>query len=292
MLSISARAIEVDVAEHSKGWQTLGRVMTAAGMALLIAATPPASDGRSRQGSAKPPVPPELAKVPVFGYTVVATYPHDRDAFTQGLQFVDGVLYEGTGLNGRSSIRRVKLDTGEVLQKRDVPEQYFGEGITVWKSELFQLTYVTGLAFVYDRQTFAPKRSFRYTGEGWGLTADANGLVMSDGTEYLRFLDPETFTERRRVRVMAGAVPVKHLNELEFVEGEVFANIWQTDYVARIDPVRGRVTAYINLTGLLTPRELASVDVLNGIAYDAATRRLFVTGKLWPKLFEIRLVTR
>jgi glutaminyl-peptide cyclotransferase len=228
----------------------------------------------------------------VFGYKVVATYPHDRDAFTQGLQFVDGALYEGTGLNGRSSIRRVKLDTGEVLQKRDIPQQYFGEGITVWKSELFQLTYVTGIAFVYDRQTFAPKRSFRYTGEGWGLTADANGLVMSDGTEYLRFLDPDTFAERRRVRVMVGTAPVKQLNELEYVEGEIFANIWQTDYIARIDPMKGRVTSYINLGGLLTPRELAAVDVLNGIAYDAANRRLFVTGKLWPKLFEIQLVAR
>ncbi len=268
------------------------RVVVAVGTLLVVTAPPPVSAGRSPQGAARPPAPPGLATLPVSGYTVVATYPHDRDAFTQGLQFVNGVLYEGTGLNGRSSIRRVKLDTGEVLQKRDIPQQYFGEGITVWKSELFQLTYVTGLAFVYDRQTFAPKRSFHYTGEGWGLTADANGLVMSDGTEYLRFLDPETFAERRRVRVMVGSAPVKQLNELEYVEGEIFANIWQTDYVARIDPMRGRVTGYINLGGLLTPRELATVDVLNGIAYDTANRRLFVTGKLWPKLFEIRLVAR
>jgi glutaminyl-peptide cyclotransferase len=235
---------------------------------------------------------PELANLPVFGYTVVHAYPHDRDAFTQGLQYVDGALYEGTGLNGRSSIRKVKLETGEVLQRRDVAQQYFGEGIAVWKSELFQLTYVSGVAFVYDRQTFELKRSFRYMGEGWGLTVGANGLVMSDGTEYLRFLDPVTFAQRRRVKVTAGGAPVKNLNELEYVDGEIFANIWQTDYLARIDPADGRVKAYVNLGGLLTPRELASADVLNGIAYDSVGRRLFVTGKLWPKLFEIKLVAR
>ncbi len=186
------------------------------------------------------------AQLPVYTYTVVHTYPHDRDAFTQGLQYLDGVLYEGTGLNGRSSIRRVKIETGEVLQKRDVPEQYFGEGIAIWKSELFQLTYLSGVAFVYDRHTFAPKRSFKYAGEGWGLTQDHAGLIMSDGTEYLRFIDPST----------------------------------------------GRVKAYIDLRGLLTPRERASTDVLNGIAFDAAGDRLFVTGKLWPKLFEVKLALK
>ena len=229
------------------------------------------------------------AALPLYTYTVVRTYPHDRDAFTQGLQYTDGVLYEGTGLNGRSSIRKVKLETGEVLQKRDVDAQYFGEGITVWKSELFQLTYQSGIAFTYDRQTFAPKRSFTYTGEGWGLTHNQSNLIMSDGTEYLRVLDPATFAERRRLRVTADGRPLKNLNELEYVKGEIFANVWQTEYVARIDPSSGRVKAYIDLRGLLTPREAASVDVLNGIAYDPAADRLFVTGKLWPKLFEIAL---
>jgi len=227
---------------------------------------------------------------------VVATYPHDRDAFTQGLQFVDGVLYEGTGLNGRSSIRRVKLDTGEVLQKRDVPEQYFGEGITVWKSELFQLTWQSGLAFVYDRETFEPKRTNRYRGEGWGLTLDADGFIMSDGTDVLRFLDPSTFAERRRLKVTALGEPVRNLNELEYVKGEVLANVWMTDILARIDPANGKVVGWINLGGLLTPAERAAADaaggVLNGIAYDAAGDRLFVTGKLWPKLFEIKLRDR
>lgn len=233
--------------------------------------------------------PPSL---PTFGYTVVNTYPHDRDAFTQGLQFVDGTLYEGTGLNGRSSLRRVDLQSGRVLQRRDVAAEYFGEGIAVWKSQIFQLTYQSGLAFVYDRNTFAPLRSFKYTGEGWGLTHDGSGLIMSNGSEHLRFLDPSTFEERRRVRVTANGVPLKNLNELEYVKGEIFANVWQTDHVARIDPATGRVTGYVDLRGLLTPREAASVDVLNGIAYDAAGDRLFVTGKLWPKLFEIRIVRK
>jgi glutaminyl-peptide cyclotransferase len=232
------------------------------------------------------------AAIPAYGYSIVRTYPHDRDAFTQGLQYVDGVLYEGTGLQGRSSIRKVDLESGRILQQRDVPAEYFGEGITIWKSELFQLTYQSGTAFVYDRLTFAPRRSFNYVGEGWGLTQDGKSLIMSDGTEYLRFLDPATFAERRRVRVTAGGAPLKSLNELEYVKGEVFANVWQTDQIARIDPSSGRVLGYIDLRGLLNPRELRSADVLNGIAYDPAGDRLFVTGKLWPKLFEIKLLRK
>lgn len=232
------------------------------------------------------------AQLPIYTYTVVKTYPHDRDAFTQGLQYLDGVLYEGTGLIGRSSIRKVKLETGEVLQKRDVGQEYFGEGITIWKTDLIELTWQSGIAFVYDRQTFAPKRTFKYTGEGWGLTHDAQNLIMSDGTEYLRFLDPTTFAEKRRVRVTAGGSPLKNLNELEYVKGEIFANIWQTDYVARIDPATGKVKAYVDLRGLLAPREQAQTDVLNGIAYDAAADRLFITGKLWPKVFEVKLTVK
>lgn len=232
------------------------------------------------------------ASLPVFGYTIVATYPHDRDAFTQGLQVVDGVFYEGTGLNGRSSIRRVKIETGEVLQKRDVPAQYFGEGITVRGSELFQLTWQSGIALVYDKKTFAPKRQHRYAGEGWGLTHDASSLIMSDGTEYLRFLDATTFAEKKRLRVTAAGSVLKHLNELELVEGEIFANVWQTDYVARIDPASGKVNGYVDFRGLLSARERQGTDVMNGIAYDAATRRLFITGKLWPRVFEVRITRK
>jgi glutamine cyclotransferase len=228
-------------------------------------------------------------RLPVYGYTVVRSYPHDRTAFTQGLQFVDGVFYEGTGLNGRSSIRKVDVVTGAVLQKRDLPSQYFGEGIAVVKSELYQLTWQSGIAFAYDLKSFNPTRTFRYRGEGWGLTANADTLFMSDGTEFLRLLNPATFAERRRVRVLALGLPLKNLNELEFVKGEVLANVWMTDQVARIDPAAGRVTGYIDFTGLLPPAQREQDAVLNGIAYDAAGDRLFVTGKLWPRVFEVRV---
>jgi len=230
--------------------------------------------------------------LPMFGYSVVRTYPHDRDAFTQGLQYLDGQLYEGTGLPGRSSIRRVNLQTGAVVQRHDIARPHFGEGITVLDGELFQLTWQSGVAFVYDSRTFDLRRSFRYRGEGWGLTHDGTHLIMSDGTDALRFLDPATFDEQRRVRVTADGVPVRELNELEYIDGEVWTNIWRTDRVARVDPRSGHVTAWVDLTGLLTRQERLSADVLNGIAYDAVGDRLFVTGKLWPKLFEIRLVPR
>ena len=230
--------------------------------------------------------------LPVYRYTVVHEYPHDRNAFTQGLEYVNGVLYESTGLNGRSSIRQVTLQTGGVAKRRDISAEHFGEGITVFKSELFQLTWRSGIGFVYDRTTFQPKRSFKYGGEGWGLTHDQSMLIMSDGTEYLRFIEPATFAERRRVRVTGIGQPVKNLNELEYVKGEIFANVWMTDFIARIDPVSGRVNAYIDLRGLLSARDVSSDAVLNGIAYDEAGDRLFVTGKLWPKLFEIRLVKK
>jgi glutaminyl-peptide cyclotransferase len=232
------------------------------------------------------------ATLPVYGYTVVHAYPHDRDAFTQGLEYVDGVLYESTGINRRSSIRQVNLETGAVLKKRDIAADHFGEGITVFKSDLFQLTWQSGVAFVYDRTSFALKRSFKYAGEGWGLTHDQTSLIMSDGSESLRFLDPVTFEERRRLRVTGIGLPVKNLNELEYVKGEIFANVWMTDYIARIDPASGSVNAYIDLRGLMPPGDTSPDSVLNGIAYDAFGDRLFVTGKLWPRLFEIKLVKK
>jgi glutamine cyclotransferase len=238
------------------------------------------------------PAQPAGASLPVFTYTVVRSYPHDAAAFTQGLQWVDGFLYEGTGNHGASSIRKVRLETGEVLQKRDLPEQYFGEGIVVRKDELFQLTYKTEIGFVYDRETFAPRRTFRYQGEGWGLTDNGTHLVMSDGTDRLRLLDPSSLKEARRIPVTAAGAPVPNLNELEWVKGEIFANIWMTDYVARIDPASGRVTSWVDLRNLLPARDRAKADVLNGIAYDPAGDRLFVTGKWWPRLFEIKLVSK
>jgi glutaminyl-peptide cyclotransferase len=237
------------------------------------------------------PAQPAGPSLPAFSYTVVRSYPHDAAAFTQGLQYVDGFLYEGTGNHGASSLRKVKLETGEVLQKRDLPEQYFGEGIVVVKDEIVQLTYKTEIGFVYDRQTFAPKRTFRYQGEGWGLTDDGTNLIMSDGTDRLRVLDRSTMKELRRIPVTASGTPVKDLNELERVKDEILANIWMTDYIARIDRT-GRVTGWIDLRGLLPPRERTKADVLNGIAYDAAGDRLFVTGKWWPRVFEIKLVAK
>jgi len=233
---------------------------------------------------------------PEYGYEIVHTYPHDRLAFTQGLFYLDGYLYEGTGLEGRSSIRKVKLETGEVLQKREVPEQYFGEGIINWKDRLLEITWKTEVGFVYDMATFTPRSEFKYPGEGWGLTQDGKRIIMSDGSPQLRFWDPESLKEIGRVTVTDQGQAVQDLNELEWVKGEVYANVWQTERIARIDPASGKVVGWINLTGLLTPSDRVegpdATDVLNGIAYDAARDRLFVTGKRWPKLFEIRLVKK
>jgi glutaminyl-peptide cyclotransferase len=227
----------------------------------------------------------------MYGYQIVKTYPHDRQAFTQGLQYLDGFLYEGTGLNGRSSIRKVKLETGEVVLKRDLDKAHFGEGIVIWKRDLIQLTWQSNVAFVYDKDTFAPRRTYGYKGEGWGLTHDGINLIMSDGTDELRVLDAATFNELRRIKVTAAGQPLRHLNELEYVNGEILANLWTTDIVARVAPGTGRVLGYIDLRGLLSASERQSVDVLNGIAYDEQNDRLFVTGKLWPKVFEIRIKT-
>ncbi|MEX1128187.1 MAG: glutaminyl-peptide cyclotransferase [Vicinamibacterales bacterium] len=226
---------------------------------------------------------------PVSGYQVVRVYPHDRQAFTQGLVFLDGVLYESTGLNGQSGIRKVKLETGEVLQVQRLEERYFGEGIAVVGDAIVQLTWQSGVGFVYDRATFQRTRTFTYAGEGWGLAYDGTRLIMSDGTAVLRFLDPKTLKETGRLQVKDGGRPVPMLNELEVVKGEIFANIWDNDRIARIDPKTGIVRGWIDLRGILDPKDAVGVDVLNGIAYDAAGDRLFVTGKLWPKLFEIRV---
>ena len=229
---------------------------------------------------------------PVFGYRVIRSYPHDPQAFTQGLVYDDGVLYEGTGLTGQSTIRKVRLETGEVLQLQRLEPQYFGEGIALWSGSLIQLTYQSEIGFVYDRSSFQRTRTFTYTGEGWGLTQDGTRLVMSDGSAQLRFLDPKTFREAGRITVRDGGQPVSRLNELEYVRGEIFANVWNTQRIARIAPATGLVTGWIDLRGLLTPSEAAAVDVLNGIAYDATANRLFVTGKLWPRLFHIEPVPR
>ena len=232
-------------------------------------------------------------KTPVFGYRVVHTYPHDPNAFTQGLIYLNGLLYESTGIVGRTSVRAVELETGHVIQQQTVPPPFFGEGLTNWRGSLVQLTWQEHQGFVYNLFTFQRERTFEYEGEGWGLTQDGKHLIMSDGTPFLRILDPATFHEIRRIKVTDQGSPVENVNELEFIKGEVYANIWQTDRIARISLSTGQVVGWIDLTGLLSDQERnAGANVLNGIAYDAAKNRLFITGKLWPKLFEIQLVPR
>jgi glutaminyl-peptide cyclotransferase len=238
--------------------------------------------------------PAALAAVPVWGVSVVKAYPHDRGAFTEGLFYQGGYLYEATGLNRQSSVRKVDLASGRVLRRRVLDAQYFGEGIVAWKNRLIQLTWQNQVGFVDDLATFRELRRFGYAGEGWALTQDGRELIMSDGTPQLRFLDPESLKETRRLTVIADGKPVQNLNELEWVKGEILANVWLTNFIARIDPATGKVTGWIDLTGLMNPAELGGDPdaTPNGIAYDAARDRLFVTGKRWPKLFEIKLVKR
>jgi glutamine cyclotransferase len=224
-------------------------------------------------------------------YKIIHTYPHDPRAYTQGLIYLDGHLYESTGLNGRSSLRMVDLETGRVQQEIPVPGKYFAEGLTNWGSTLIQLTWLSHTAFVYDRFSFRLLRTLHYKGEGWGLTQDGVHLILSDGSATLRFLDPETFRVVRSIVVKDAGARVTQLNELEYVRGEIYANVWHTDRIARIDPASGRVVGWIDLSGLLAADQHPDPEaVLNGIAWDARHDRLFVTGKLWPKLFEIKVV--
>jgi len=237
---------------------------------------------------------PAAAAIPVYDFKIVHSYPHDPTAFTEGLLYRDGFLYESTGLNGKSSIRKVALETGKVLQSKDIPPQYFGEGLTAWGNTLVNLTWQTQTGFVFDLATFEQRSTFVYPGEGWGLTSSSKELVMSDGTPVLRFLDPKTFLEVRRVRVTADGIAVDQVNELEWVGDEIFANLWHTNTIARIDPATGKITGWIDLAKLYPAAGSGpnGENVMNGIAYDAEKKRLFVTGKLWPKLYEIKLVPR
>ena len=278
-------------------WRCLSRLLgglmpllLAISLVAACAPTVPAVRPDPEAGRAASPALPTptltVATAPVYSYRVLQTYPHDPTAFTQGLVYTDGMLYESTGIYGKSSLRRVDLETGQVLQRYDLPAPYFGEGIAVLSATIIQLTWRERVALVYDRETFSPTGTFSYTTEGWGLTYDGERLIMSDGSATLFFRDPATFTLTGQVQVRDGTTPVVRLNELEYIAGEVYANVWLTDRIARIDPATGRVTAWIDLTGLRPP----GTDVLNGIAYDVVGRRLFVTGKYWPYLFEIALV--
>jgi len=224
---------------------------------------------------------------------VVHAWPHDPGAYTQGLVFQDGKLLESTGQVGHSSLRRVEIETGKLLQKVDVDPPYFAEGITLLKGKIYQLTWQHQVGFIYDAWTFEKIGEFHYQGEGWGLANDGQSLILSDGSNHIRFLDPANFEVRKTIAVVDDRVPVSELNELEYVQGEIYANIWHTDRIARIDPRTGSVVGWIDLTGILARGEVSDEEaVLNGIAYDETNGRLFVTGKLWPKLFEIRLTRK
>lgn len=214
----------------------------------------------------------------------IRSFPHDQDAFTQGLVFDDDALYESTGLHGESSLRHVDLESGKVLQIHRLPSDLFAEGCTVWEDTIVQLTWRAGLGFVYDKESFEPERRFSYDGEGWGLTEDGHRLIMSDGTSYIRFLDPETLQETGRVKVLDRGEPVDRLNELEWVDGEVWANVWQTPSVVRIDPKSGQVLGWIDFSDLT---ELEPRGVLNGIAKKG--ERIFVTGKRWTSIYQVEI---
>jgi glutaminyl-peptide cyclotransferase len=233
--------------------------------------------------------------IPIFGYKVINTYPHDSTAFTQGLVYENEILYEGTGLYGSSTLRQVDLKTGRILKRIKLNNSLFGEGVAVWENQLIQLTWQSGLGLVYDKYNLTKIGYFSYQTEGWGITSDGERLIMSDGTETLHFLDARTFAEEQNVKVVANGMPVQGLNELEYINGDIFANVWPTNWIVIISPDSGNIKGYINLQGILDQtdgKKVMEIDVLNGIAYDKKNKRIFVTGKLWPKLFEIQLIAK
>lgn len=275
-----------------------GTTATNTGRESVASSNEPAGQKRATQNDSAGHVPDAHApasatqqETPVYSYKIKNSWPHDRRAYTQGLIFMDGILWESTGQYGASSLRKVELKTGKVIKQISVPRNYFAEGMTVFHNKVFQLTWQEGKGFIYDPATFQKQGEFSYTGEGWGLTHDGQTLIMSDGTDQIRFLDPSTLKTTRTISVVDRDKPVEQLNELEYIGGEIYANIYQTDRIARIDPKTGRVLAWIDLSGLLEMKDrTGGEDVLNGIAYDEKGKRLFVTGKLWPKLFEIEIV--
>ena len=286
---------------------------------LLVLATIAVILLKRRRSTTAPPTPVAVRKTQavssVFGYEIVGEYPHDTEAYTQGLIYLDGFLYESTGITGRSSLRKVRLETGEIIQQRAVSPADYAEGLTEWRGRLLQLTprrrgnappwhlrklledlkrhFGRQIGVVYDIASLEPQSTFEYPGDGWGLTHDESRVIMSDGSSRLRLLDPETFAELGQLEVFDGNEPVEYLNELEFVEGKIYANVQRQDRIAIIEPATGQVTGWIDLAGLKARLPLLSSQplppALNGIAYDAAGGRLFVTGKLWPKVFQIRL---
>ena len=253
---------------------------------LLAATTLVAPVATAAAVSAKP--------IPVYGVQVVKSTPHDINAFTEGFFYLNGYFYESTGLDGHSTVRKVKIETGQVVQRATLPPDMFGEGIAPWHGRLVGLTWKAQKGYVLDLDSFDTKGEFGYPGEGWGLTHDDTEIVMSDGTPDIRFLNPDTLIETHRIHVTAQGKPVDQLNELEWVDGEIYANIWQTDRIARIDPKTGEVVGWVDCRNLLSMKDFIPehTDVLNGIAYDPATKRLWLTGKFWPKVFEVKLIKR
>jgi glutamine cyclotransferase len=284
---------------HQEGLLVVRRLFLLVALLALTLLGPMAVAAQNGATPAAVPATPGTAaatpvSVPIYGYRVVAAYPHNTAAFTEGLAYVDGTLYESTGLEGESTLRRVDLASGKVLQSVNLDPSFFGEGIAVLGDRIYQLTWKAGVALVYDRETFEQVGTFHYEGEGWGLTTDGTRLIMSNGTNRIVFRDPDTFDEVSHIDVTLGGQPVGNLNELEIVGDELWANVWLTDVIARIDPETGEILGLIDLRGLLSAkdRRKVKVDVLNGIAYDPASGHLYVTGKWWPKLFQIELVPR
>jgi len=278
-----------------KTCMALASLLLAAALYSGVADTRPAAPGRFQPASAHasdlPPLSTSRPALPVFKVKVIETYPHDYEAFTQGLIYRDGFLYESTGLNGKSGVRQVELKTGRVLNRQDIPSQYFGEGLTEWGNDLIQLTWKSGRGFIYDRDSLKLRGEFTYSGEGWGMTQDGRSLIMSDGTNRLTYLDPNSFAREKVIEVTAAGKPVENLNELEYVKGEILANIWESDTVARISPETGEVTGWIDLSDLRNRMPMGTrAEVLNGIAYDERGGGLFITGKLWPRVFQVEII--
>jgi len=284
------KQVEVNRAKRNRSRVAIVAVFLAVAGAAVLLVLSSIRSGTDNQSSA--PTAPIAAdgRAPQVPYEVVNSYPHDPTSFTQGLLWYDGGFYESTGLNGQSKLRRLEFPTGKVLKEVALPADLFGEGLAMVDTRLIQLTWTTHRGFVYDRDSFRFLQEFRYDTEGWGLTYDGTNLILSDGSSDLFYLDPQTFKPVKKLAVTRNGQPIRELNELEFIEGEIWSNVWQTDLILRIDPATGRVTSFLNLRGILAPSDRkGSEDVLNGIAYDAARKRIFITGKLWPRIFEIKL---
>jgi glutaminyl-peptide cyclotransferase len=273
-----------------KFWVRREFLFLAVGLALVFClGTLGGGDGREYSRAFQRPAQSAEKPVPVLGVKVLKTYPHDPHAFTQGLEYFDGVLYESTGETGQSSVRKVDLESGKVLQKTDLGAEYFGEGLTIFREKIYQLTWLSKVGFVYDLRSFRKLREFHYYGEGWGLAHDGSHLILSDGTNTLRYLDPETAEVVSTIEVYEGKQAVTNLNELEYIGNEIYANVWHSNRIARIDPASGQVRAWIACSAIAEQEQKEPEGVLNGIAFDAARHRLFITGKDWAHLFEIHV---